>query len=108
MNELQTLIDAAADKKLDKDIDSFIALLQSNTYNNLFADFIIQVPDATDRKVQLQYFCSESKIKQYLRAKAIPRYREQEAKLFMKKVERLSQNVDSLKGDIDNLLNNEE
>lgn len=106
MNELQTLINNAADKKLEKDIEALIILLQSKTYNDLLQDFVIKVPEASERSVRLQYFCSESAIKKYLIAQAQPRYRETQARLFMQKVESLAKNVEELQGNIDNLLNN--
>lgn len=106
MNELQTLINNVADKKLDKDIDAFVQLLQSNTYNDLLQDLYVQVPDACDRQVRLQYFCSEKAIKKHLIAQAQPRYRATQARIFMQKVESLAKNVEELQGNIDNLLNN--
>lgn len=98
--DIQSLINARADKKLKENLQKISNLLYNGEGYQLFRDISVNIGTAENPKnVGLAFLLSDSGFESQIIEKNTERYREQETKDFLAK-------VDSLREDVDNLLDN--
>jgi hypothetical protein len=100
LKDVQQLINDKADARLKKDLSSISNQLYNGIGYNLLKDIYINV-GTTDkpRSISLIYILSDSGLAGKIIEANTERYREEENKNFLEKVE-------SLRNDVDELLNN--
>ena len=94
--DIQSLINARADKKLKENLKKISNLLYNGEGYQLLRDISVNIGTAEKPKnVALAFLLSDSGFERQIIEKNTERYREQETKEFLSKVDSLREDVDT-------------
>jgi hypothetical protein len=96
MNNLNELLKAKAEKRLEKELEEYIRTFRENKFFQAIAQMSIKHSE-TNESLSHFFWDSNRKAGQLMKEKFLADYIETEAKCFMAKVEELQEQIDELK-----------